>query len=673
MGALGGDYSFWCAVGIWQLYSFGTVGCLTARTSWHLSYLSTWFSPSFWKLILQECFIFVLILMQTMSGLLTRAWTVSCVEVRPWALVILFCMALLNVALFLGLVAQAQVRVSPTRLCRRRAGWQFNFAVGFSLGILIFPVTVGIADERWGAAFALLIIILGFAQVVLLRGAALQGFSSAYTVVFIHQNFKESRCLGWTAIPSLYLPILILEFIGSTAETARDTRLWQTVVKACTAAAWVGFNQHQLNVLSQVTCITIVFGVGHSHKLYSRRMRNVQHWAGAIAMLKFSELRRRRAEDVTFTLSRRQDMDPEIFGDPTRARHIIPVSHAWLDRRHADPDGLHLDLVLARVQEKLGAPGRIGVPGRIRQWWFSYYYLQAEGDVLLFFDMSSMAQKPRTLAEQADFKKALGLLHFLYFSFDVLAIPTIPNNVSHCGHHMTYLERGWCFAEATIARLGGRLHLYSQDIVQELDKELELQKLHGMSLPDALQGLPPYPPELLDFARKEDLMKFRLQQQHIKGKVFSNGKSDWLQVSRILVKMELQQTLRKLLESKDVVGVKNLFGDDTRFKKHLGGFSREELANVAFDGTFRTPLHLAVEADSVELVQFLVSIGARPQRSFSGYLPWERFCFIPRLTAAAKAARAPGRWDPASSISPSTSTMSSAMSILSSDGYRDML
>merc|ERR1719491_1306797 len=109
--------------------------------------------------------------------------------------------------------------------------------------------------------------------------------------------------------------------------------------------------------------------------------------------------------------------------------------------------------------------------------------------------------------------------------------------------------------------------------------------------------------------------------------------------------MELKEKLRKHLEENDLASVIELFEDDGRFTKRWSGFSRQQLANVVFDETFRTPLHIAVAQDSVELVQYLVLVGAKPKRNFAGYLPWERFGFVPRCSAAARAARTPLRGD----------------------------
>merc|ERR1712087_569206 len=108
-------------------------------------------------------------------------------------------------------------------------------------------------------------------------------------------------------------------------------------------------------------------------------------------------------------------------------------------------------------------------------WWWSYYFLQLDGDVLIFFDWISMYQVPRTLQEEREFKQALDLMHFLYYAFDVFVIADIPANVQHHGFYLSYLDKGWCWAEASIASLGNKLHRFSEDIVEKLDEEERLR------------------------------------------------------------------------------------------------------------------------------------------------------------------------------------------------------
>lgn len=347
-------------------------------------------------------------------------------------------------------------------------------------------------------------------------------------------------------------------------------------------------------------------------------------------------------------------MDPIVFGDPTHAKYVIAVSHAWLTPLHADPDGAHLDLMIGYEDEWLKTRGReeIGLswPVPVWEWWWRYYYMYAEGDIVFFFDMASLPQKPRTAQEQKDFKDALGFMHFLYHSFHVFAITYIPDNVRYFGHRFSYLDRGWCWAEATVAQMGGKLARFSPSLIQELDKEEEQRKRHSLSLRGALCGYPEYPEEILQGGNEHLLIEFR-RSQSVQGKFFTNGRFDIKHVARILVTIECKQRLQAHLQAGDLLEVEKIFDDEEFFTPWQSGMTKKDLANTVFDDYFNTPLHLSVIAGSKELVEFLVENGARPRRNFEGSLPWERWGLFPRFSAAATAARTlpPGSMGPTKS------------------------
>merc|ERR1712194_400682 len=105
-------------------------------------------------------------------------------------------------------------------------------------------------------------------------------------------------------------------------------------------------------------------------------------------------------------------------------------------------------------------------------------------------------------------KRALGWIQFLYFSFDVLVITDIPPEVQGEGLCVSYMERGWCWAEASIARIGNRLHRLSPSVCAILDEDESVRRAFNMSLSEALCGHEKYPPELLHPSKAEELLCF---------------------------------------------------------------------------------------------------------------------------------------------------------------------
>merc|ERR1719491_2385222 len=108
------------------------------------------------------------------------------------------------------------------------------------------------------------------------------------------------------------------------------------------------------------------------------------------------------------------------------------------------------------------------------------------------------------------------------------------------------------------------------------------------------------------------------------GKVFTSGKLDFDRVSRQLVFFEHCGMLRQAIEKDNADGVYDLIA------------TRKELTNIIFDAMFSTPLHLAVELNSVRVVEVLLANGAVPRPNFSGDFPWEHWG-CPRWSAAARA------------------------------------
>lgn len=367
---------------------------------------------------------------------------------------------------------------------------------------------------------------------------------------------------------------------------------------------------------------------------------------GRRLVLQFSEIRRRRRADSGFLLQRRQEMDAGIFGDPTKAQAIFVVSHPWLTPTHADPEGLHLDCAISTIEASFD----VGPDDTLlERWekWLQRYYLDSEGDCLVFFDMSSLYQWPRTDHEETEFRRALCLMSFLYHSFPVIIASEIPEQY---GYDLSYMDKGWCWCEANSAFIGNQLWMFSPHIVKELEQERRKLKRAGLSLEQGLLGQPSYPPAILQKGQRQRMLEFR-ETQTVKGKVFSNGSFDFPVVARILATVQKKREFEHHLFVKDLNAVMNDFADDMFFSAEGGGPTREEFANTVFDLTFTTPLHFAVATGSAELVEFLFTQGAKPRRDWEGRLPWDRPMVqilgkliespfqIPGSSAAAKAAR----------------------------------
>lgn len=618
-----------------------TNSAMTAHLSWRRS---VWELPClslrYWyRLMIDACIYVVILLAFCIGALLDELQDAvredTCRSVMPGVLLPLLILSALEFCMIVAMISEARVRVFPKLLFKRRAGWQKSFGLGLLVGLTL---VLALANRRvWLTLYtSVLYMALGLVFIFCLRNAALHGFF----VVLAWNFMQQGHCSIWIDLLAP-LPTALLILAAGTAETARDTQIIMcgNVVITCAVfvgGVWEDDSFHGLVANAFIGCYIV--------KQYMYAKRDMGHWASPIGFLKFNTIKRRRQADKQFLMARRQEMDPELFGDPMRAQHIILVSHAWLSTTHADPDGLHLDAMIAKVEERFHVDSSATLWQRLWHALWRYYYIESEGDVLIFFDMSSLYQAPRTFEEKNYFNKALGMMNFMYHSFEVLVIPEIPPSVKYFGHPLAYMDKGWCWAEAEIASIGLQLRCSSEDeITVKLDQDRLFRKSYGISCREALLGVPRYPEELMQEGRELDLISFR-KAQEIQGKIFTNGKFDFDRVASILLTVERTQELRRQLEAENLAAVMEIFEDNDLFAMEgEGGLTKQDLANVAFDGEFTTPLHVAVAKGSVELVNFLNSVGARPRRNFSGHLPWERV-FFHRISAAARAAQCKPLW-----------------------------
>merc|ERR1712012_915327 len=95
--------------------------------------------------------------------------------------------------------------------------------------------------------------------------------------------------------------------------------------------------------------------------------------------------------------------------------------------------------------------------------------------------MSCLPQAPRSPQEVLIFKQALDIISHLYNDFDVLVIDEIPDASCFYGHHISFLDKGWCWAEVVQALLSGKLEQLSGHIIENLEKEMATLQKHGIS------------------------------------------------------------------------------------------------------------------------------------------------------------------------------------------------
>lgn len=166
-----------------------------------------------------------------------------------------------------------------------------------------------------------------------------------------------------------------------------------------------------------------------------------------------------------------------------------------------------------------------------------------------------------------------------------------------------------------------------------------------------LLGNPGIPQHIRDI-QGEDFLRFRESQQR-KAKYFTNGRSDFLLVEQMLHTFKTKRDLMRSIRARDAQAVEYIFLGGACL---YGSYSTEDLANEVLDSTLTTPLHVAVEQDSVDIVKILLRHHAMPVRKLNGDLPWECFGLL-RFSRAARETRSickrlkKNNWDTARAIS----------------------
>jgi len=132
-----------------------------------------------------------------------------------------------------------------------------------------------------------------------------------------------------------------------------------------------------------------------------------------------------------------------------RAPRRFVVSHAWLSKEHPDPDGSHLQELVAELDQ-----------------------LGARDEDVAFFDFCSPYQTdlchPDMLAlEDGERLRAMHMMHELYtfYKSEIVVLPSVPDDAANS---IPYLARGWCFFEFAISADHWRLLNVANSEVREL-------------------------------------------------------------------------------------------------------------------------------------------------------------------------------------------------------------
>lgn len=165
-------------------------------------------------------------------------------------------------------------------------------------------------------------------------------------------------------------------------------------------------------------------------------------------------------------LPRRQEMPQDAYwkqsalvdriGDANKkAVAIVAISYCWQSSTHPDPHGAHVALLSALLNEFTGAQGGPtwhGDIGEVRRNKFNDLWqpVQSPADVAVFFDWCSLYQRPRGIAEEEAFCRALMEVELWYVhrGTHVWMFTAVPESVFSTGDQnkaadSNYRSRGW--------------------------------------------------------------------------------------------------------------------------------------------------------------------------------------------------------------------------------------
>lgn len=175
-------------------------------------------------------------------------------------------------------------------------------------------------------------------------------------------------------------------------------------------------------------------------------------------------------------LPRRQELQQDAYwkqsalvdrlGNPNKmAVAIVVVSYCWRSSNHPDPDGEHVALLSALIAEFTGTQGGPtwhGEIGEVRRNKFNDMWqpVQSPADVAVFFDWCSLHQRPRGIAEEEAFCKALQEVEVWYVhrGTHVWMFTALPESVFSAGEQTklndsNYKSRGWPTFEQAVSTM----------------------------------------------------------------------------------------------------------------------------------------------------------------------------------------------------------------------------
>jgi len=482
--------------------------------------------------------------------------------------------------------------VTPKQLC-------FEAAFGVLCGIIFFMMPLIYDFPPKVQNPIMLLMILTFVPAV--RTGARYGpqvaFGSCLGIGCVRWQWVSTALPFAAALAGVIPPTM---FMSLGLVHGRDGNMVMFAAVALGNTSSLGAFTYVQNWLRLAVYVSSTMAVVYLFFLFCRRSYRLPPALEGIKWVRLSYLREMYKKGDR--IKRCQDLPSRAFGDFSKAKYLIILSHRWIDRFACDsPDGLRLRTMLEKLNSHF-SPGGCCTGRTICERWRRMWKSMVGGaEVLIFFDFMSLPQEalasdgtviPRTPKELAVFMRCLPNMGSLYSMLPVLVCEEVPEGVA------PYDTSGWCFSELNIANLGNQLSVYSPQHVQPfLETSGHLDKFEG-----SLQTK----------------VFFKECDRHA---VLNIG-NDFLRKRRLM----------------DAIKEKRA-SDINVICTELNGDRLQDLLDQPVDQVLNTCLHLAVAARFEDGVKILMHHGANPKlRNLHGDTPTQWFMWS-RVGAAAKACR----------------------------------